>query len=285
MKKAIISAFLSLFIVFSFTVNVWAEEEVYCFDEINFVIPEYCSEIPYDYDGDTVGKWQTNDAMVEFSLQQDFNYDGLYIYEMSLQEIEYLYRNFLTPDGGEFEFESADYVYDYDADCALISGTISYNDVKSKCISYVFSTNEYIYVLSFSVFGDSEYNCVVDVVSSLYFEPYYTVYYDETDEYYYEDDTDETILAVIPIVFFSAITILFKFLSSKDKVKVKKKNTDTSYPTPQEQIEDDPDYEINGKRINKFNERIVTGSSSATGFAARELERERKERENMFKQG
>ena len=43
-----------------------------------------------------------------------------------------------------------------------------------------------------------------------------------------------------------------------------------------------PKFELNGKKVNAFNKKYTVGSND-NNFAQKELERERKERQNMFK--
>jgi len=279
MKKIIALSFTVVLLFSTFTASAYNYTE-FNFEEIYFSVPEYCSETSFNGDYYTIGKWQTDDASVEFTLKWEYNYDELYFPEITREEIISFYHSYFYPDENQLKIDSAEVVGDFGFDTVLITGAISDDEVKSDYTAYLFFTDEYVYVLEFEVYGEDTHGCIGEVVSSVYIEPYYA---DGGKDYYEEYDDDEEILAVLPIVFFSGFAVLFKVLNKKEKSKAKQAPVSTNNPVPVQQPKAKTDYELNGKNINNFNERIVTGSSRATGFAARELERERKDREKMFK--
>ena len=279
MKKTL--AFLLIAVVFAnlFTFGVCAMG--YTFDEFDVYVPDYFVEEYFDDSATT--KWVSDDESAQMYLTVINNSDSFSVYDMSLEEVESRYVNELScfVDGHTITSTTTEFVGN-DALSAVISGFIYIDDEPVASEAYLFSTENNIYSLEFLFYSDSLYDCVEDVLDSVYLFDTVSVF-EEDDDYYDEDDD---ILDVIVSFVVAGLSALIGFAVknfSKNKNTSQKSNNSAKekFKLP-DSVTALKKFELNGKAINVFNERFTIGNKDEN-FAKKELERERKEREKMFK--
>ena len=196
-----------------------------------------------------------------------------------LDAIDYFFDNLSSIDGQDFTFESVETCYaDGLNQGFMFDGTVDSVPVET----YVFSTTGNIYGFEFTIYDESERYLVSEVINTLYITDFESYIGDE-----YEDDDFEDILGVFMFFFASVAAVLSIIIKSKSKAKPGTSAVGAPALNSQETATSEVQkpsfkkFELNGKNINIFNERLTVGKAD-DNFAQKELEKERKEREKMF---
>ena len=274
-KKIFLTLALLLMLVFSFSLQVFAVENFY-YDEIYLEIPDYFYETETSGEGREICEFRSDDETVFLRFYNSYNY-GFSDFGTMLDDevIDYYEMNWSHGGDGYFNIQKVTHESLYNAECVRLDGEIELYDDKAGCSVFMYSTEEYIYVLEFVTNGETEYiDCISDVTDSVYFED--VVDYDYEDYDYYADEIIEVIFTLIFVALVIISVVAVFMLVKKNTASVKKVIDDATQNNNQRK-----GFELNGKDINKFNERFTVGSNE-NNFAKKELERERREREKMF---
>lgn len=289
MKKSFVFLALAFFVVFSLSFNTFAVG--YAFEEVNFSIPDYYIEQNNDSD-ETIRKWKTEDNGAEIVFKWVDNVDLMNVEDMEDTEAVSYYTDNMCSFPDDFVYDNSTLIINEDVDWWTINGNVLRGEEVVPCEMYMFSTDMYIYTLEFVIEDTDYYDSIEKVLSSLWVEGYsYSFdefYYDDYDDSY--DDEDEAF-----DFFITAFLVIIMTLCVKAKKKGKDKNstdrnagssvngkvTNATRESTKPKL-NDTKFELNGKNVTQLNERF-TADRSDSDFARKELERERKEREKMFK--
>lgn len=284
MKKAVVLTVVICSLLCCLPFYVFADG--YNYEEAYYNIPDYYVE--YWIDADNC-KWMTDDDNAEFSIVVTDNYDDTPLTFMSLPEVADYYINNLCSYPEGFTYESAeDYHIEYDIYGVKINGSIVNGAEEYPCEIFVFSTNDYIYAFEFFIYGETEYDCISDVMSSLYVERYssYSDDYDEGSDVDFEDVLEFVIPALAVVVGLFCKYVFKKVISSGSENNTSNNSVEKPFEEALKELPKikltDTKFELNCKNITALNERFTLGKKDEN-FAQSELEKERRERENMFK--
>lgn len=282
MKKAVSFLFIALMLIASVCVSAHAEE--YSIDELYFDIPYDCF-VECDVDENYYYAWGfegVNDDIKLTVVEYD-NYNGQLFYYWDLQDVAQFYEENLCLYPADYAIESIQSFYvSNSSDGFIIDGMVNIGGEKHFFEIYLYVTSEYFYIFEFTSPEEDflGYMGVADVLNSIYVTPY-----DSTDNHVTSSSSGDDffeLLGPIFIVIFSSFAFVFKNFVKNKKEPEKSSDTNKTQPSPVNIKLPTTKFELNGKNINAFNERFNVGSKD-DNFALKELERERKEREKMFK--
>lgn len=280
MKK--LSAVLStvLLIIFS-TVNVAASYD-YSVVEAEFCIPDEFSVI---YDEENLSETEAfrfidaNNSVVLSCYRIENTFESSSLSSDMTEMIEYYFNNVSAFDNSDFTFESVQTYYANGLnDGIMFEGTVQKSGNVVPVEAYVFYTTGNIYGFEFLIYNESGRSYINEIVNSLYITDY-----DSKTGAESEDDFEGVFQFVFLILSLIAAIVSTVLKSKKDKIKkestAEKEQQSTVKTTAIKPLL--KKYELNGKAVNSINERVIIGKAD-DNFAQKELERERKERKNMF---
>lgn len=283
MKKLLFSILASALVLSSVIFNTAAS--MWCsYEELSFQLPDYYIELA---GGDSQAiEWKTDDDSGLFRLTYVVNDSALDFDPMEYTDAQEFYLAFTDLDLSAFEaYDVTDHSLENNIWGKNVYSIFEDDEMYPYLDVYLFSTEDYVYVLEFMQIGETEYDFIWDVVQSFSIEPYsYSVNNDYN--YYDSDDDGLEFLGLIPVVLSVVVGIVIKSFSKNNT----KGSTRPAQPKTQPQAVKvtvpkeksfSEKFELNGKSVNSFNEKFVVGRKE-TNFAMKELERERKEREKMF---
>ena len=280
MKKLLFSILVSVLVFSSVIFNISAS--MWCsYEELSFQLPDYYIET-VGGDSQTI-EWKTDDDSGLFRLTYAVNDSALDFDLMEYTYAQEFYLAFTDLDLSSFEaYDVTDHSLDNNLWGKNVYSIFEDDESYPYLDVYLFSTENYVYVLEFMMVGESENDFIWDVVQSISIEPYS---YNANNDY--SDDEDFEFLGLIPVILSAVVGIVIKSFSkngTKGSTKTAQPKTQTQavkVTVPKEKSFSEK-FELNGKSVNSFNERFIVGRKE-TNFAVEELERERKEREKMFK--
>lgn len=255
--------------------------------EADFSVPaEFTVVYGDDFPPNEVFRFVSEDNSIELSCYYMENTEGVSFSFMNISNAaDYFFDNISNIDADAYTFESVQtYHSGRSSNGIMIEGFIEKAEKNLPVYAYVFSTTDNIYGFEFTVYNDSGILFIDEVIDSVYITDFALYSGDEVDY----DEYDGFLVGLTPLITPVIIGIISIIIKSKSKKPEQKKTEKAPYPTNQQPsykaTAEKPlskKYELNGKNINNFNERIVVGKSD-DNFAQKELERERKEREKMF---
>ena len=266
MKKAASTVFAALLLVFSLTFTSEAYEAMN-YDEISFIIDDNCTLMLYDATGTA---WLSEDEKTEVKFSAYQNLEAIDFEYCSYDEAEMFYFNY--SDAEELEIRG---------------NKVSFGE-KKPFVVFLVSTESYVYCFEFLIYDGeaTDYNEFIEgIISSIELTP---------DEAPIEYDSDDDFLTVVPaVISFVVIFGLFLIIKgfngkAKGTVMVDIEEFFDGFSEITDKLKASklkitvPKFELNGKKVNAFNKKYTVGSND-NNFAQKELERERKERQNMFK--
>ena len=282
MKKVVWLLFVVLILAISVSCNVFAEE--YSVDEIYFDIPEdYFFECAVDEDYYLAWGFEGIYEDIKLTVVEHDNYSGEYFYHWDLQDVTEYYKENLCLYPDDYEVESIESLYLSDiCDKYILEGKNVADSAEGFFKIGMFVTEDYIYILEFTspqvqLLESPE---VYHVINSVYVSSYPSDDYQIGSTFSGEDFVE--FLGPVFLVIFSSFAFVFKNFVKNKKEPEKSSDTNKTQPSPVNIKLPTTKFELNGKNINAFNERFNVGSKD-DNFALKELERERKEREKMFK--
>ncbi|MBE6785908.1 MAG: hypothetical protein E7538_06750 [Ruminococcaceae bacterium] len=285
--KKLSAVFATVLLLAFFSVCSVASAYDYSIAEAEFDIPEDFAVLYGEEDMPETEKFRfiALNNSVKLSCYHLDNTDEFSFAFMNLADaVDYYIENISAVDADDYTFESAQ-TYNADGlnDGIMFEGLIEESDENFPVFVYAFSTTDNIYGFEFTVYDSSGIEYVNEVVNSLYITDYATYIGDE--EYEGNDGFFELFSLIAFLVVGIASTLLKSKMNNTKKEKtaakpsVKIQNAQEKQPTEKIQLKK---FELNGKDINIFNERFIVGKTD-DNFAKNELERERKDREKMFK--
>ena len=285
--KKLSAVFATVLLLAFFSVCSVASAYDYSIAEAEFDIPEDFAVLYGEEDMPETEKFRfiAPNNSVKLSCYHLDNTDEFSFAFMNLADaVDYYIENISAVDADDYTFESAQ-TYNADGlnDGIMFEGLIEESDENFPVFVYAFSTTDNIYGFEFTVYDSSGIEYVNEVVNSLYITDYATYIGDE--EYECNDGFFELFSLIAFLVVGIASTLLKSKMNNTKKEKtaakpsVKIQNAQEKQPTEKIQLKK---FELNGKDINVFNERFIIGKTD-DNFAKNELERERKDREKMFK--
>lgn len=282
MKKAASTVFAALLLVFSLTFTSEAYEAVK-YDEISFIIDDNCTLMLDDATGTA---WLSEDEKTEVKFSAYQNLDAIDFEYCSYDEAEMFYFN--NSDAEELEILYANSrLLNYSQGVELGGTKVSFGE-KKPFVVFLVSTESYVYCFEFLIYDGeaTDYNEFIEgIISSIELTP------DEAPiEYYSDDDFLTVVPAVISFVVIFGLFSIIKGFNGKAKgtVMVDVEEFFDGFSEITDKLKASklkitvPKFELNGKKVNAFNKKYTVGSND-NNFAQKELERERKERQNMFK--
>ena len=248
----------------------------YGVDEAEFDIPDGFS-VFYDEEYmpvTEVFRFIAEDNSVELSCYYLENRDEASFFFMNLTDVvEYFFDNISAFDYSDFTFGSAQTYHLYrSGDGIMFEGTVEKSGSIVPIETYVFSTERNIYGFQFLIYNESGHGYIDEIVASLNISDYNSGYEADVPS---TDGPDFISIAYFVILVFTILAFIFRFFGNNKKNKAEA--TADNKPVPVRSK-----TELNGKNINKFSAKR-SGIYDGDNFALKELERERKERENMFK--
>ncbi len=285
--KKLSAVFATVLLLAFFSVCSVASAYDYSIAEAEFDIPEDFAVLYGEEDMPETEKFRfiAPNNSVKLSCYHLDNTDEFSFAFMNLADaVDYYIENISAVDADDYTFESAQ-TYNADGlnDGIMFEGLIEESDENFPVFVYAFSTTDNIYGFEFTVYDSSGIEYVNEVVNSLYITDNATYITDE--EYEGNDGFFELFSLIAFLVVGIASTLLKSKMNNTKKEKtaakssVKIQNAQEKQPTEKIQLKK---FELNGKDINIFNERFIVGKTD-DNFAKNELERERKDREKMFK--
>ena len=282
MKKAASTVFAALLLVFSLTFTSEAYESVN-YDEISFIIDDNCTLMLDDATGTA---WLSEDEKTEVKFSAYQNLDAIDFEYCSYDEAEMFYFN--NSDAEELEILYANSrLLNYSQGVELGGNKVSFGE-KKPFVVFLVSTESYVYCFEFLIYDGeaTDYNEFIEgIISSIELTP------DEAPIKYYSDNDFLTVVpAVISFVVIFGLFSIIKGFNGKAKgtVMVDIEEFFDGFSEITDKLKASklkitvPKFELNGKKVNAFNKKYTVGSND-NNFAQKELERERKERQNMFK--
>ena len=282
MKKAASTVFAALLLVFSLTFTSEAYEAMN-YDEISFIIDDNCTLMLDDATGTA---WLSEDEKTEVKFSAYQNLDAIDFEYCSYDEAEMFYFN--NSDAEELEILYANSrLLNYSQGVELGGNKVSFGE-KKPFVVFLVSTESYVYCFEFLIYDGeaTDYNEFIEgIISSIELTP------DEAQiEYYSDDDFLTVVPAVISFVVIFGLFSIIKGFNGKAKgtVMVDIEEFFDGFSEITDKLKASklkitvPKFELNGKKVNAFNKKYTVGSND-NNFAQKELERERKERQNMFK--
>lgn len=282
MKKAASTVFAALLLVFSLTFTSEAYEAMN-YDEISFIIDDNCTLMLDDATGTA---WLSEDEKTEVKFSAYQNLDAIDFEYCSYDEAEMFYFN--NSDAEELEILYANSrLLNYSQGVELGGNKVSFGE-KKPFVVFLVSTESYVYCFEFLIYDGeaTDHNEFIEgIISSIELTP---------DEASIEYDSDYDFLTVVPaVISFVVIFGLFLIIKgfngkAKGTVMVDIEEFFDGFSEITDKLKASklkitvPKFELNGKKVNAFNKKHTVGSND-NNFAQKELERERKERQNMFK--
>ena len=168
------------------------------------------------------------------------------------------------------------------ADGFRIDGVLNNGDDECMTVYCMFYTEKNVYEFQFIISGETDYAyCIDEIIGSCHFtydDEYYE--YDASDDYH--DSQFEELFGIISFILFSGSALVVKYITKKLRVKnsvhTEMSVGDVAVPGAKAR-----EYKLNDKNVNKYNERFIVGSSKGDNYALNELEKERRERKNVYK--
>ncbi len=272
MKRVITVMVLVLAVIFLPAFEAGAES--FAYDEASFEISD---ELMTAYESDYCDlRFVADDDSAEFRFSQINNIDDISFAFMALDDAELYYSDYLTSFADDFEILNIqNYGFFGNCDCINLDGTFYSDKGEHYMDVYICSTDTFIYVFEFVVYEDDGYNIIYDIINSIYVFDYAAVVPEE----------DTSIIELIVLPLFAVVGFVVVYFSKKiarEALVGNTENNTASVIEPKKIHIKKEKFEFNGKSINALNERFTVGGNS-DNFALKELERERKEREKMFK--
>ena len=282
--SAVLSTVIILILLTVYPVSASGDYSVV---EADFNVPaEFTVIYGDDMSPKEVFRFVSEDNSIELSCYYVENSEDISFLFMNISNAaDYFFDNISNIDTDTYTFESVQtYHIGGSSNGIMIEGFIENADRNLPVFVYAFSTTDNIYGFEFTVYNDSGIRLMNEVVDSLYIADFAS--YSGDDEY---DVSDDFLVGLTPLITPVIIAVISIVIKSKSKKPEQKKAEKAAYqenqqPSVQATAEKplSKKYELNGKNVNIFNERLVTGKSD-DNFAQKELERERKDREKMFK--
>lgn len=285
--KKLSAVFATVLLLAFFSVCSVVSAYDYSIAEAEFDIPEDFAVLYGEEDMTEAEDFRfiSPDGSVKLSCYHIDNTDEISFAFFNLTDaVDYYFENISGFNSDDYSFESVQ-TYNADGlnDGIMFEGSIKESEKNVPVFVYAFSTTDNIYGFEFTVYDSSGFEYMNEVVNSLYITDYATYIGDE--EYEGNDGFFELFSLIAFLVVGIASTLLKSKMNNTKKEKttakssVKIQNAQEKQPTEKIQLKK---FELNGKDINVFNERFKVGKTD-DNFAKNELERERKDREKMFK--
>lgn len=285
--KKLSAVFATVLLLAFFSVCSVVSAYDYSIAEAEFDIPEDFAVLYGEEDMTEAEDFRfiSPDGSVKLSCYHIDNTDEISFAFFNLTDaVDYYFENISGFNSNDYSFESVQ-TYNADGlnDGIMFEGSIKESEKNVPVFVYAFSTTDNIYGFEFTVYDSSGFEYMNEVVNSLYITDYATYIGDE------EYEGNDGFFELFSLIAFLVVGIVSTLLKSKmnntkkekttAKSSVKIQNAQEKQPTEKIQLKK---FELNGKDINIFNERFIVGKTD-DNFAKNELERERKDREKMFK--
>jgi hypothetical protein len=190
--------------------------------------------------------------------------------------VEYFFDNVSAFDYSDFTFQSVQTWHGNGSSGGIMfEGTVKKSGKDVPIETYAFSTADNIYGFEFLIYNESARSLIDEIVNSIYINDAYS-YIGEEDEYNADFEDMYSIFSFVIISVVGVLSVIIKSKSSSNKGKKSVNTTDASAQKPAFSK-----FELNGKNINALNERFTVGKRD-DNFAQQELEKERRDRKNMF---
>lgn len=273
MKKLISTITVVLILIVSTAFCAGAQSFVY--ENISMDIPGDVSLAPDDVSEfyGTTKLWMTADDNFYIDLDVKINDDDYVYADYSQNDFESFFEGYV--EGSDFE-QNATLENAENITAGSMNGIrldMRYDDgeeiyTHTLC---VFSSQSKIYALYFEVYDESYTQYVDSIIGSL-----------EISDTTYIPEREINTNAIARIIAFAVIAPIIRFIKKKnDQKKAAKAQTQQQYEHHQPAGDDSADENTTEPGYDSLPE-IIRDEAPDNGFAAKEAERERKEREKMF---
>lgn len=276
--KKLSAVFATILLLISLTVCSAAAYDYSVF-EAEFDIPDEFSVLyGEEYMHETEAfRFFAEDNSVELLCYHLGNTDETSFFFMNLTDVvEYFFDNVSAFDYSDFTFQSVQTWHGNGSSGGIMfEGTVKKSGKDVPIETYAFSTADNIYGFEFLIYNESARSLIDEIVNSIYINDAYS-YIGEENEYNAEFEDMYSILSIVFVSVVGVLSVIIKSKSSSNKGKKSANTTDASAQKPAFS-----NFELNGKNINALNERFTVGKRD-DNFAQQELEKERRDRKNMF---
>ncbi len=276
--KKLSAVFVTILLFISLTVYSAAAYDYSVF-EAEFDIPdEFSVFYGEEYMHETEAfRFVAEDNSVELSCYHLENTDEMSFFFTNLTEaVEYFFDNISAFDNSDFTFQSVQTWHGNGlSDGIMFEGIVNKSGKDVPIETYAFSTAGNLYGFEFLIYNESARSLIDEIVNSIYITDFDS-YIGEEDEYNADFEDMYSILFVVFVSVAGVLSVIIKSKSSSNRGKKSENATDASAQKPSF-----TKFELNGKNINALNERFTVGKRD-DNFAQQELEKERRDRKNMF---
>lgn len=276
--KKIISLFTAV-LIGVVSMVFYANAAVFTKGDLNMNIPDnLIVDDAYAIEYDMTKSWVSEDGNFAFDLSVKDNDENYTYVNYTDKDIQQIYKGYIEGDDEDcYTLDKGENIKVGEFEGIRLDMTIEYEGYLSKHTVCAFSTKETVYTLYFYVYDITYLSYIDEIVDSI------TI---SGKGYDAEMEGNIQYILYLAVVFaFSGISALIK----KSKAKKKSASVVTAQPVvytpPVENSVENTEVENNVEEV-AFAAQTVTASaeekSESSGFAAKEAEKERKEREKMF---